>query len=93
MLKDSNAPTVNDLLTMYVGAASQHVLRMSFAPEHDGSELRHAVCGILVPPHSTRCHLSIILFYLSNLEDLVLALRFSGMQRPPGVLGNRSFPH
>ena len=28
-----NAQTVNDLLTMYVGAASQHVLRMSFAPE------------------------------------------------------------
>ena len=25
-----NAQAVNDLLTMYVGAASQHVLRMSF---------------------------------------------------------------
>ena len=25
--------TVNDLLTMHVGAASQHVLRMSFVPE------------------------------------------------------------
>ena len=27
--------TVNDLLTMYVGAASQHVLRMSFVPEQE----------------------------------------------------------
>ena len=25
-----NAQTVNDLLTIYMGAASQHVLRMSF---------------------------------------------------------------
>ena len=25
-----NVQTVNDLLTMYVGAASQHVLRVSF---------------------------------------------------------------
>ena len=29
------AQTVNDLLSMYVGAASQHVLRMSFVPEHE----------------------------------------------------------
>ena len=30
-----NAQAVNDLLTMYVGAASQHVLRMSFVPEQE----------------------------------------------------------
>ena len=30
-----NAQTVNDLLSMYVGAASQHVLRMSFVPEEE----------------------------------------------------------
>ena len=30
-----NAQTVNDLLTMYVGAASQHVLRMSFVSEQE----------------------------------------------------------
>ena len=30
-----NAQSVNDLLTMYVGAASQHVLRMSFVPEQE----------------------------------------------------------
>ena len=35
--KDSmrNAQSVNDLLTMYVGAASQHVLRMSAVPEQE----------------------------------------------------------
>ena len=32
-----NAQAGNDLLTMYVGAASQHVLRMSFAPRTRGS--------------------------------------------------------
>ena len=30
-----NAQVVNDSLTMYVGAASQHVLRMSFVPEQE----------------------------------------------------------
>ena len=30
-----NVQTVNDLLTMYVGAASQHVLRMSFVPAQE----------------------------------------------------------
>ena len=30
-----NAQAVNDLLTMYVGAASQHVLRMRFVPEQE----------------------------------------------------------
>ena len=30
-----NAQSVNDLLTMHVGAASQHVLRMSFVPEQE----------------------------------------------------------
>ena len=30
-----NEQAVNDLLTLYVGAASQHVLRMSFVPEQE----------------------------------------------------------
>ena len=30
-----NVQAVNDLLTMFVGAASQHVLRMSFVPEQE----------------------------------------------------------
>ena len=36
--------TVNDLLTMYVGAASQHVLRMSFVSEQEAHNFdRHVV--------------------------------------------------
>ena len=34
-----NAQAVNDLLTMYVGAASPHVLRMSFVPEQEARNL------------------------------------------------------
>ena len=33
----SRMQTVNDFLTTYVGAASQHVLRMSFASEHEAT--------------------------------------------------------
>ena len=36
-----SAQTVNDLLTMYVSAANQHVLRMSFVPEHEAKTFRH----------------------------------------------------
>ena len=35
--------TVNDLLTMYVGAASQHVLRMSFVPEQEAENFDRQV--------------------------------------------------
>ena len=34
-----NVQTVNDLLSMYVGAASQHALRMSFVPEQEAQKL------------------------------------------------------
>ena len=36
-----HAQTVNDLLTMYVAAASQHVLRMSFCTGGRSQEVRH----------------------------------------------------
>ena len=42
-LKDSNVQTVNDLLTMYVGAASQHVLRMSFVSEQEAQNFDRQV--------------------------------------------------
>ena len=42
-LRDSNVQTVNDLLTMYVGAASQHVLRMSFVPEQEAQNFDREV--------------------------------------------------
>ena len=38
-----NVQTVNDLLTMYVGAASQHVLRMSFLPEQEAQNFDRQV--------------------------------------------------
>ena len=38
-----NVQTVNDLLTMYVGASSQHVLRMSFVPEQEARNLDRQV--------------------------------------------------
>ena len=38
-----NVQTVNDLLTMYVGAASQHVLRMNFVPEQEAQNFDRQV--------------------------------------------------
>ena len=38
-----NAQAVNDLLTMYVGEASQHVLRMSFLPEQEAQNFDRQV--------------------------------------------------
>ena len=38
-----NAQAVNDLLTMNVGAASQHVLRMSFVPEQEAHDFDRQV--------------------------------------------------
>ena len=38
-----NAQTVSDLLSMYVGAASQHVLRMSFVPEQEAQNFDRQV--------------------------------------------------
>ena len=40
-----HAQTVNHLLTMYVGAASQCVLRMSFVPEDEGKRFDTEVVG------------------------------------------------
>ena len=38
-----NVQTVNDLLTMYVGAASQHVLRLSFVLEQEAQNFDRQV--------------------------------------------------
>ena len=70
------AQAVNDMLTVYVGAASQHVLRYDFF----GFTSFNATSLL-------RCF-----FYLSNLEGLVWALQFSGMLLLYGVFGSRSFP-
>ena len=87
-----NVQTVNDLLTMYVGAASQHVLRMSFVPEQEHKTLTdkflpsgHDSCTATLPRSSS--------FYPSNLEVLVLVLLFNGTPQLPGVRGSRSSLH
>ena len=41
-----NAQAVNDLLTMYVGDASQHVLRMSFVPEQEALNFDRQVTSV-----------------------------------------------
>ena len=38
-----NVQTVNDLFSMYVGAASQHALRMSFVPEQEAQNFDRQV--------------------------------------------------
>ena len=85
--------TVNDLLTMYVGAASQHVFRMSFVPEQEAHNFDRTGHDFFGPPSfnaTSPLHYS---FYLSNLEDSVWALQFSDMLLPQGARGSRSFPH
>ena len=80
-----NAQAVNDLLTMYVGAGSQHVLRMSFVPEQRGSQLRPTGYDLLVPPCATRCHLSVV-------SDLEWALQSSATLLHHVARGSQSFP-
>ena len=88
-----NVQTVNDLLTMYVGAASQHVLRMSFCGLNKRLKTLtdkflpsgHVSCTATLPRSSS--------FYLSSLVDLGWDLRFNVMRLPQGVRGSRSFLH
>ena len=47
VLNAEGAQAVNDLLTMYVGAASQHVLRMSFVPEQEALNFDRQVMTFL----------------------------------------------
>ena len=76
--------TVNDLLTMYVGAAlcqKRRPIILIHRSRHFGRTSSNATS-------LHRCS-----FYLSNLGDLVWALLSSGMLLHHGVLGNRSFLH
>ena len=78
-----NVQKMNDLLTMYVGAASQHVLRMSFVPDRlwpFGPTLSNAT-----PP--LRCSL-----YPSSLADLKWALQLNATRLLHGARGSRSSP-
>ena len=48
--------TVNNLLTMYVGAASQHALRTTFVPREEAHQLRQRDRVLLVATCRQRCH-------------------------------------
>ena len=48
-----NVQTVNDLLTMYVGAASQRILRMSFVPEQEAQNIDRPRYHLLVASHAS----------------------------------------
>ena len=55
-----NVQTVNDLLTMYVGAASQHVLRKSSVSEQEAHNFDRTGYDLLVSPYASRYHLSVV---------------------------------
>ena len=57
-----NVQTVNDLLTMYVGAASHHVLRMSFVPEQEAQNFDRQVMTFW--SHLTHRDITSPLFFL-----------------------------
>ena len=78
---------------MYVGAASQHVLRMSFVSEQEAHNFDRQVMTFWVPSYASRYHLSVVFFYPSSLVDLEWALQFNVTLLPHGVRGSRSFPH
>ena len=86
-----NVQTVNDLLTMYVGAANQHVLRMSFVPEQEAQNFDRQV----ITCWSRLMHRDIaspLFFCLSRLVGLEWDLQFNVMLLPHGVRDSRSFP-
>ena len=87
-----NVQTVNDLLTMYVGAASQHVLRMSFVSEQEAQNFDRQV----ITYWSLLMHRDIAspLFFLPlKLGGLGWDLRFNVMRLLHGVRGSRSSLH
>ena len=87
-----NVQTVSDLLTMYIGAASQHVLRMSFVPEQEAQNFDRQVLTFW----SRLMHRDIaspLSFYPSSLVGLELALQFNVTLLPHGVRGSRSSLH
>ena len=86
-----NAQAVNDVLTMCVGAASQHVLRMSFVPEQEAHNFDRQVMTfwshLIHRDITSRCF-----FYPSSLVDLEWALQFNATRLLHGARGSRSSP-
>ena len=65
-----NAQTVNDLLTMYVGAASQHVLRTSFVPEQEAQNFDMQFTAFWSHLIQRDVTSPLLFLPLKNLEDL-----------------------
>ena len=90
--KGLNAQAVNDLLTMYVGAAGQHVLRMSFVPEQEARNFDRQVTSFW--SHLIQRDIASPLFSLPlKLGGLGVG---SAVQRHAAahvVRGSRSSPH
>ena len=87
-----NVQTVNDLLTMYVGAASQHVLRMSFVPEQEAQNFDRQVITFW----SRLMHRDIAspLFFLPlKLGGLGVGSAVQRHAAAHGARGSRSFLH
>ena len=86
-----NVQAVNDLLTMYVGETSQHVLRMSFVPEQEAHNFDRQVMTFW--SRLMHCDLASPLFFLHLKHgDLGWALRFNVMRLLHGARGSRSSP-
>ena len=86
-----NVQTVNYLVTMYVGAASQHVLRMSFVSEQEAHNFDRQ--DMTFWSHLVHRDITSPLFFLPlKLGGLGWALQFNDMRPPHGARGSRSFP-
>ena len=81
-----NAQAVNDLLTMYVGAASQHVLRMSFVPEQEAHNFDRQVMTFWSHFIHRDITSRLLFFYSSSLADLEWALQFNATLLLHGAL-------
>ena len=84
-----NAKTENDLLTMYVGAASHQVLRMSFVPEQEAYNFYTQVTTFW--SHLIQRDATSPLFSLAvKLGEVGVC---SAVQLLRGAHGSQSFPH
>ena len=88
-----NVQTVNHLLSMYVGAASQHVLRMSFVSEQEAQNFDRQV----ITYWSRLMHRDIAspLFFSTSQAWWTWSwfMQFNVTLLPHGVRGSRSFLH
>ena len=85
--------TVNDLLTMYVGAARQHALRMTFVLEEEAKSFDAENCRLLDTPSRQGRRLPTISPPTPYGWILGWAPRNNDMLQPRGLHGSQSSPH